>query len=121
MHRAAALRLARHLRAPGYACACPGTGRAGGHASILSSRRLNPSSRDKVIVRDYPLLRDDLTALMADRSTPLVLIKTNVCRLLEPKLRQDGFNVLNRGRVIYFPSTGRQKEFQRQFSKVLQS
>ena len=51
----------------------------------------------------------------------MVLIKRNVCRLLEPRLTDEGFNVLNRGRVIYFPSTGRQKEFQQQFSAALQS
>jgi hypothetical protein len=78
------------------------------------------SSRDGVIARDYPLLRDDLATLMPKRSSPLVLIKANVCRILEPKLAKDGFNVLNGGRVIYFPGTGWQREFQRQFSAVLQ-
>jgi hypothetical protein len=56
---------------------------------------------------------------MSDRSIPLVLIKANVCRILEPKLTDDGFNVLNGGRITYFPSTGRQKEFQRQFSAIV--
>jgi hypothetical protein len=58
---------------------------------------------------------------MSDRSTPSVLIKKNVCRILEPKLAQHGFNVLNRGRVIYFPSTGRQKDFYRQFGEILEN
>jgi hypothetical protein len=71
------------------------------------------SKRDEVIERDYPLLRADLSSLIPDKSTPVVLIKTNICRLLEPKLKQDGFNVLNRGRVIYFPAAGQQNEFQR--------
>lgn len=80
---------------------------------------LGNSERDRVIARDYPLLRDDLEALMFDRSTPLVLIKANVCRILEPRLSADGFKVINRGRVIYFPSTGRQTEFHRQLRGVL--
>jgi len=79
------------------------------------------SSRDRVIDRDYPLLRADLATLMSDRSIPLVLIKENVCRILEPKLAEDGLNVLNGGRVIYFPSTGRQKQFHRQFSTIVES
>jgi hypothetical protein len=79
------------------------------------------SRRDKVIERDYPLLRTDLVNLMSDRSVPLVLIKENVCRILEPKLRDDGFNVLNCGRVVYFPATGRQSDFHRQFRTVLES
>jgi len=28
---------------------------------------------------------------MPDRSSPLILVKKNVCQILEPKLRQDGF------------------------------
>ena len=77
--------------------------------------------RDAVIKRDYPLLRDDLSGILPDRSVPVVLLKANVCRLLEPSLTDDGFNVLNRGCVVYFPGTGRQSDFHRQFSGVLQS
>jgi hypothetical protein len=79
---------------------------------------LRSSGRNEVIERDYPVLRADLESLISDRSTPVVLIKTNVCQLLEPKLKQSSFNVLNCGRVIYFPSTGRQKDFERQFKIV---
>jgi hypothetical protein len=32
-----------------------------------------------------------------------ILIKRNVCKLLEDKLAQDGFEVLNKGTVIPFP------------------
>lgn len=64
--------------------------------------KLNRSrSRDRIIERDYTLLREHLVALMPDRSIPLILIKENVCRILERKLVEDGFNVLNRGSVIY--------------------
>jgi hypothetical protein len=79
------------------------------------------SSRNKVIERDYPLLRDDLTTLIPNRSTPVVLIKANVCRILGPKLVQDGFNVLNRESTIPFPSTGHQNKFHEQFRAVLRS
>ena len=72
---------------------------------------LSDAARDEVIARDYPLLHDDLTELMPDRSIPLVLITANVCRVLEPKLATGGFHVLNGGRVIDFPSTGQQKKF----------
>jgi len=82
---------------------------------------LDDQERDRVIVRDYHLLRDDLAAMLPDRSIPIVLVKSNVCRLLEHKLTEDGFNVLNNGRVVYFPSTGRQKDFARQFSAILKS
>jgi hypothetical protein len=82
---------------------------------------LKPSSRDQVIARDYPLLCADLASLLPDRSAPLVLVKANVCRILEPKLAEDGFNVLNRGRAVYFPSHGRQNDFQRQLGAILKA
>ena len=73
------------------------------------------------IVGGYQSLREDLARLSPDRSVPLILIKENVCRLLEARLREDGFNVLNVGRVIYVPSHGRQNDFHRQFAAVLKS
>jgi hypothetical protein len=59
--------------------------------------------------------------LLATRwnGVPLVLIKANVCKLLEPKLNEDGFNVLNKGRIVYFPANGRQRDFDRQFREIL--
>jgi hypothetical protein len=85
------------------------------------NKLISKSSRDRVIERDYPLLRDDLASLMSDRSIPIVLIKENVCRILRPKLVRDGFNVLNGERLIYFPGNGWQTEFHRQFRAILES
>jgi hypothetical protein len=83
-------------------------------------------SRDIILERDYQALHDDLIMLTPDRSVPLVLIKKNVCRLLEPKVAKDGFTVLNRGTVIPFPSNGWQKprkdgrpSFPEQFAAVV--
>jgi hypothetical protein len=77
---------------------------------------LDQLGRNAVIVRDYSLLGADLKALAPER---VVLIKKNVCMLLEPRLVADGFHVLNAGRVIYFPSHGRQGDFQRQFAEIV--
>jgi len=85
------------------------------------NKGLSNSSRDKVIERDYPLLRDDLARLTPDRLAPLVLIKANVCRILKPKLVQDGFNVLNRDDSVPFPSTGQQNKFHDRFGSILRS
>ena len=81
----------------------------------------NKKERDAVITRDYDLLRYDLDRMLSDKSTPVVLIKANVCRLLESRMKEDGFNVLNGGRAVYFPSNGRQPDFRRQFDAVLKS
>jgi hypothetical protein len=83
--------------------------------------QLTDSSRDSAIERDYPALLDELDRLTPDRAVPLALIKANVCEILEPKLTKDRFNVLNRGRRIPFPSSGRQKEFHEQFFAILQA
>ena len=81
----------------------------------------NIPDRDQVILGDYPLLKTDLDTLMPDRTTPLILIKANVCRMLEPELVRDGFNVLNSRRLVYFPSNGRQPDFHAQFGNILAS
>jgi len=71
--------------------------------------------------REYSVngLRDQrncaVTSAQRHRPRRPFLIETNVCRILEPKLTDDGFNVLNRGRV---PSSGRQGDFHQQFSAV---
>jgi hypothetical protein len=82
---------------------------------------LSRSGVAKVIERDYPLLCDDLATLNPDRSMPLVLIKKNICKALEPQLTRDGLRVLTRGCVIYFPASGRQKEFHEQFGAIIAS
>lgn len=81
---------------------------------------LTGRGRDLLIDRDYPELRDDLRQLLTARwsTVPLVLIKANVCRLVEPKLKADGFNVLNNGRSIPFPSHGWSREFDRLFRQI---
>jgi hypothetical protein len=73
--------------------------------------KLSEARRNKIIIHDYPLLLADLDQIRPDRAAPLLLVKANVCRTLERRLVQGGFNVLNRGVVLPFPSTGRQLEF----------
>jgi hypothetical protein len=80
---------------------------------------LGPQLRDGVIIRDYALLRDDLLTLTPDRADSLILIKANVCRILQSKLTGDGFKVLNRGDVICFPSTRRQTILNYSFPRLL--
>ncbi len=51
---------------------------------------------------------------------PIILLKTNVCKILDPKLTEDGFNVINRGRAIPFPSTCQQTKSKQEFVAVLE-
>ena len=80
---------------------------------------LGTTQRNSIIRRDCPLLVADLKRLASGKAVPIVLVKANVCRLLEPVLRQSGFEVINDGRPIYFPSTGRQEQFHAQFNSVV--
>lgn len=81
---------------------------------------LSAKERDAVIDADYPLLRDDLHSLLGEHSdTPIIVIKANVCRLVEPRLVSDGFTVLNRGNAVYFPSHGNQGRFHQQFEALV--
>lgn len=79
---------------------------------------LDDEERAFVLGEDYGLLRRDLRHLMRGGSVPVVLIKSNVCKLLEPRLLADGFDVRNRGHRIPYPSNGRQPEFHRLFGAV---
>jgi hypothetical protein len=83
--------------------------------------KLPEPEADRIILEDYQLLHADLLGLTPDRSTPLALIKVNVCRILRAKLRDDGFNVLNGPIDIPFPAYGQQKRFHNQFSDLLHS
>jgi hypothetical protein len=79
------------------------------------------AGRNKIIERDYCLLRDDVEKLLSDRSTPLICIKVNICKIVAPKLKKDGFNVINCGREIPFPSHSHQPKFHQEFSSVLKA
>jgi len=70
------------------------------------------------IQKDFPLLLAELQRC-ARADTKLVLVKANVCRLLEAPLLQHGFEVLNANRVIPFPSNGQQPEFRGLVRQVL--
>jgi len=71
---------------------------------------LSPRERDEMILADWPLLVEELRKC-GGPATKLVLVKANVCRLLDSKLTGAGFTVLNHGKLIPFPSTGQQKKF----------
>ena len=79
---------------------------------------LRPTARDNVIRNDFDRLRRDLIKLSSGQEVPLLLIKANVCRILEPLLLEAGFTVINNGIVLPFPSTGRQGEFRERLAEI---
>jgi hypothetical protein len=80
---------------------------------------LTVKERDKAILSDYSRLTGDLLNLTPDRKIPLLLIKANVCRLLAPRLTEDGFRVINGSKVVPFPSHGNQARFYEKVGEFL--
>jgi hypothetical protein len=80
----------------------------------INSRR----ERNQAILDALPELIEDLNRTLPDRRTPIVLVKANICRLIEKPLKNDGFNVSNDGTVIPFPSSGQQANFHRAIQKL---
>ena len=79
------------------------------------------NKRNAIIERDYPLLVAALEELSPDKSAAIILVKANVCKLLDWRLSKYGFNVLNKGISVPFPSRGQQLRFQVQFALLLKT
>ena len=80
---------------------------------------LTKSKRNGVILGDYHSLVADLKKLSKKARPRIILVKANICRLLENKLIDDGLNVVNKGVVIPFPSSGQQGKFYREIKKFV--
>lgn len=79
---------------------------------------LSSQERNKRILDNLPILVEELGNYVGP-DTGVVLVKANVCTLLEPVLAAHGFPVLNRGRSIPFPSNGQQNKFRVAVRQVL--
>jgi hypothetical protein len=84
----------------------------------VNQDHLSLQERNKRILGDLPVLIDELHGYVGP-DTGIVLVKANVCRLLEPILTAHSFPILNRGRTIPFPSTGQQNRFREAVRQVL--
>jgi hypothetical protein len=87
--------------------------------SPVNYRHLSPQERDALILKDLPLLEADLRE-HGRLDTRLVLVKANVCDLLESRLTSRGLSALNRGKRLPFPSTGQQGKFRTMIREVLE-
>lgn len=80
---------------------------------------LKGKERANIILSDFSELLADLEGINPAKKTPIVLVKVNICKLLEGRLLSKGFIVLNKGKVVPFPSTGQQKRFQAEICNIL--
>jgi hypothetical protein len=79
---------------------------------------LSRKERNDVIREGYRDLKSDL-GRVCRKDTPIVLVKSNVCRLLEHRLACDGFWVMNDRVRVPFPAYGWQKEFAKRVAAIL--
>jgi len=84
----------------------------------VNDEQLSQHARNEAILSAFPLLLDDLRG-HTDEDTQLVLIKANICKLLEPLLIRHGSLLLNRGATLPFPSTGHQTTFRNAIRPLL--
>jgi hypothetical protein len=89
------------------------------NATYKQVNKLRGKIRDYTILSDYNRLIDELETLCLNKNVPIILVKANICRMFDERLTERGFNILNKGVVIPFPSHGQQKRFYLKMSKVL--
>lgn len=83
--------------------------------------KLKGIKREKKILENFENLVEDLKKLGNPKQINIILVKANICRLLEIRLISMGFKVLNHGSIIPFPSTGHQKKFYTEVGKVIEN
>jgi hypothetical protein len=65
--------------------------------------KLKDSEANNLILQNYPVFLQDLQKILGNKKNiPLILIKRNICELLEKRLLDDGFNVVNQSIIIFF-------------------
>jgi hypothetical protein len=88
-------------------------------ATYKQVNRLKGKERDITIIYDFDNLVNDLEKICPDKDTAILLVKANVCKLFDERLTTIGFNIINKGIVIPFPSHGQQKRFHAIATEIL--
>lgn len=63
-------------------------------ATYTPVNKLPDERRKATILGDFPLLLSDLEGYGVNKKTPIILMKKNVCELLQPKFRTEGYNII---------------------------
>ena len=79
---------------------------------------LDDKARKRAVLDHFDELVEDLRSLGSTDAMSLILVKANICRVLEGRLSASGFNVMNNGVVVPFPSTGQQGKFREKIAEV---
>ena len=80
--------------------------------------KVSDKTADNMILKNYETFKKDLMN-EGLKNIPLIIVKSNVWRLLKDKLVDDGFNVLNRSVMIPFPMHYHFASFKEKVSSLL--
>jgi len=81
--------------------------------------KLPDKEADNLILKNYPNFIDDLNQIVRGKKIDLILIKKNICALLENRLANDGFNVLNHGLSLPFPMHYYFEDFRKKLNSLI--
>ncbi len=77
----------------------------------------NPREKKRKLLDDLDFLLKDLSSVNPNKESPLILVKKDVCVMLEAVLKQEGYNVLNDCEIVPFPVPYQRNQFQAAISK----
>lgn len=80
--------------------------------------KVSDKDADTLILENYENFKKDLIA-EGLKNTPLIIVKSNVWKLLKDKLVEDGFTVLNREQMVPFPMHYHFESFKEKVQKLL--
>jgi hypothetical protein len=79
----------------------------------------NERKRNQAILRDLPDLIDDLRKIIGRQRIKIIIVKANICQMLEAPLKAVGFKVINNGISVPFPGSGQQNKFFQAIKQML--
>lgn len=88
-------------------------------ATYKQVNELKGKQRDYTIMSDSDNLVSDLQNICPDKDTPILIVKANIFKIFDERLSKRGFNILNKGLVVPFPSHGHQNRFHSIASSIL--
>lgn len=84
--------------------------------------KLPDREADRLILENYPNFLTDLDVLIkGNKRTPMILVKANIFRLLNKKLVDDGYRVLNGTTMIPFPLHYHADRFHKACTKLMKN
>ena len=84
--------------------------------------KLPDKQADVLILRNYKKFINDLDKIVGkNKNTPIILIKSNILKILEAPMLKDGYNIINNGNLIPFPLHYHINSFLKKTNKLLDS